>query len=192
MLSNKNQRRFFEEVIKLDPNNWRFWGFKGLFHHIYYEYDSCKECMAKAYELAPPNDFRKLSGPEDLKYHGEIYKIYEIKPMISLENLEKIKQKEEEIGKSLPESLKEWYSLTLSNNLLRIYLFNIKKLSLNKSGHLILTREEDHEWIVKLDDLKDPLVIEKNDDDSGILATFSRCILKWVEYTDFSRVKRAN
>ncbi len=93
----------FNKSIESNPDNWKSWYYKGFTYLYIGNFQEGINCVNKGIELAPEQQFIKLSSPSQLKYYSCIFKFLGICPLIQKNKLISI-----DIDR---DSVKEWYSL---------------------------------------------------------------------------------
>ncbi len=113
----------------------------------------------------------------ELKYYQSTFDLLKLKPRILESNVDLLKRQEKKLGRHIPESVIEWYSLEGSIDLMRKYsnddypeeVHSFKIIEIEE-GEVISIMTENQavcEWVLKIDDSKDPPVLVKVDGSLG-------------------------
>lgn len=135
-----------------------------------------------------PTAIKILKSTGELKYHQKTLELLKIPVVISIEKLREIEKTEERIGKKLPPSIKEWYSLLESNNVLRGFTVNhitsLDDFEIDETGMIMIMVENQGllQWKITSLDENDPFIIQyfSSDELYHTEETFSEFIHFWV------------
>jgi len=142
----------------------------------------------KIVDIKPPTTIKILKSTEELRFHQKTLDLLKIPAVVSIEQLREIDKTEERIGIKLPPSIKEWYSLLESNNVLGGFTINyintLDDFDIDETGMILIMTENQGllQWKITSLDEDDPFITQyfSSGEIHHTKETFSEFIHFWI------------